>query len=322
VAVAAGRLLLARVPAGQFENDSSGWPAEFVLAALDARTGALLWQRPAGDGPPDSFYNLPTVSGQAIFTGISTAVAGLTEYRAAAVDAATGDRLWTTFLGSGSDPMSGVDGSPAAVRGGIVWVESCLHTLCALDALTGEVIWMAPFQPDIAAPERSGWQDTMNVTNEPVSLIAPVGDRVLFSPRWGRQVVSLNARTGHRAWSIDAEKSGVLVAVNRNRAVLAGEQIRSVDATTGQPRWAWTPPDRERLGYPALVGNRIVVPVGAAVLFLDAGSGAERGRLSLREFGAQPGAATVLVLGRRLLFSQPDRLIAIDESPNDAVARR
>jgi hypothetical protein len=30
----------------------------------------------------------------------------------------------------------------------------------------------------------------------------------------------------------------------------------------------------------------------------------------------------VLVLGRRLLFSQPDRLIAIDESPNQSVARR
>jgi hypothetical protein len=145
---------------------------------------------------------------------------------------------------------------------------------------------------------------------------------VLFSPRWGREAVSLNARTGHRAWSIDSAKSGVLIAVNGERAVLAGEQIRSIDPATGRPHWAWTPPDRERLGYPALVGRQLVVPLGSSVLFLDAESGAERGRLNLKEFGAELGAATVLVLGRRLIFSQPDRLIAVDDSPDDVLARR
>jgi outer membrane protein assembly factor BamB len=321
VPVVAGRLLLVRAPAGGYENDSTGWPAEFVLAALDARTGALLWQRSAGDGPPDSFYNLPTVDGQTLYSGISTAMAGLTEYRACAVDAATGDRLWTTHLGSGSDPMSGVDGSPAAVRGGIVWVETCLHTVAALDALTGEIHWVSAFKPATNAPERSGWQDTMNVTNEPVSLLAPVGERLLFSPRWGNQAVALNPKTGHRAWSIDSERSRILVAVAGNRALLMGDDLRSIDLATGQSKWSWTVPDRNRLGYPALVGDRVVVPQGAAILFLDAESGTEVARRSLRGFDAQPGAATVLVLGRRLLFSQPDRLIAIDESPGESLAR-
>jgi outer membrane protein assembly factor BamB len=320
VAVIAGRLLLVRIPAGRYENDSSGWPAQFVLAALDARTGALLWQRSAVDGPPNSFYNLPTVSGQTVYTGISTAMAGLTEYRATALDAATGDRLWTTYLGSGSDPMAGVDGSPAAVRGGTVWVETCLHTLCALDALTGDVEWMVSFQPETNAPERSGWQDTMNVTNEPVSLIAPIGDRLLFCPRWGSVIVALNARTGHRAWSAASGHCRSLVAVEGTRAVLAGDQIRCIDPVNGRPHWTWTPPDRARLGYPALVGNRVVVPGGASLTFLDAATGGETGRRSLRAFGAQPGAATVLVIGRRMLFAQADRLIALDEAPNQSLA--
>jgi outer membrane protein assembly factor BamB len=316
----AGRLLLARVPAGRYENDSSGWPAEFVLAALDTRTGALLWQRSAGDGPPDSFYNLPTAAGQTLYSGISTSLAGWTEYRAAALDAATGDRLWTTYLGAGSDPMAGVDGSPAAVRDGIVWVESCLHTLCALDALTGEALWVVATRPDTEAPERSGWQDTMNVTNEPVSLIAPVGERVLFCPRWGREAMALNARTGHRAWSVDSSLGRVLIGVDDQRAVLAGEQIRSLDPATGRLQWNWAPSDRTRFGYPALVGSRIAVPGGSTTIFLDAATGVEQGRVSLRDFGAQPGAATLLVLGRRLLFSQPDRLIAVDETPGESLA--
>jgi outer membrane protein assembly factor BamB len=320
VAALAGRLLVVRVPAGRYENDTSGWPAEFVMAALDARTGSLLWERSAVNGPPDSFYNLPTISGQTVYTGISTAMAGLTEYHAAALDAATGDRLWTTYLGSGSDPMGGVDGSPAAVRGGTVWVETCLHSLCALDALTGEVQWMATFQPDTNAPERSGWQDTMNVTNEPVSLIAPIGDRLLFCPRWGNRIVALNALTGHRAWDVESGHSRSLIAVDGPRAILAGDQIRAIDALTGLPRWAWAPPARSRLGFPALAGNRVVVPLGGSLTFLDAATGEEQGRISLREFGAQPGAATVLVLGRRLLFSQPDRILALDESPDATTA--
>ena len=322
VPVIAGRLLLVRAPAGRFENDSSGWPAEFVLAALDARTGALLWQRAAADGPPDSFYNLPTVSGQTVYTGISTSMAGLTEYRATALDAATGDRLWTTYLGSGSDPMAGVDGSPAAVRGGTVWVETCLHTVCALDALTGEIQWMASFQPETNAPDRSGWQDTMNVTNEPVSLIAPFGDRLLFCPRWGDRVVALNARTGHRAWSAESRHCRSLIAVDRAHAVLTGDRIRSLDPSTGRTQWTWTPPTPERFGYPALVGNRVVVPGGAYLIFLDAATGEERGRRNLKEFAAQPGAAAVLVIGRRLLFSQADRLIALDEAPDQSLAMK
>jgi outer membrane protein assembly factor BamB len=322
VPVAAGHLLLVRIPAGRYENDSSGWPAEFVLAALDSQTGALLWERSAAHGPPDSFYNLPTISGQTVYSGISTSTAGLTEYRAAALDAATGDRLWTTYLGAGSDPMGGVDGSPAAVRGGTVWVETCLHTICALDALTGEIQWMAAFQPDTNAPERSGWQDTMNVTNQPVSLIALVGDRLLFCPRWGDQLVALIARTGQRAWSTDNGHCHSLIAVDRAHAILAGDQIRSIDPATGKPEWTWVPQTQERLGYPCLFGNRVLVPGGASLTFLDLSTGEETGRRGLKEFNAQPGAATVLVLGRRLLFSQADRLIALDESPDQRLASR
>jgi outer membrane protein assembly factor BamB len=162
----------------------------------------------------------------------------------------------------------------------------------------------------------------MNVTNEPVSLIAPVGDRLLFCPRWGSTLVGLNARTGHRVWSTGSDRCRSLVAVDGKRAVLAGDQIRCLNPATGQALWTWTPPDRTRLGYPALVGNRIVVPGGASLIFLDALTGGETGRRGLREFGAQPGAATLLVIGRRMLFSQADRLIALDEAPNQSMAMR
>lgn len=139
----AGPHLLLRTPIGQGEAWNDGrWPSEFALAALDARTGRTVWTRLAGGNPPGSFFNLPAVRAHTVYTGIATAVAGLTEYRACAVDAGTGARRWTTYLGTGSDPMTSTDGSPAAVLDGIVWVESSLHTLNALDAVTGEILWV------------------------------------------------------------------------------------------------------------------------------------------------------------------------------------
>jgi len=108
--------------------------------------------------------------------------------------------------------------------------------------------------------------------------------------------------------------------VDRAHAVLAGDRIRSLDPSTGRTQWTWTPPTPERFGYPALVGNRVVVPGGAYLIFLDAATGEERGRRNLKGFAAQPGAAAVLVIGRRLLFSQADRLIALDEAPDQSLA--
>src|SRR5206468_1856177 len=149
--------------------------------------------------------------------------------------------------------------------------------VCALDALTGAIQWVVPFKPATNAPERSGWQDTMNVTNEPVSLLALAGERLLFSPRWGSTTVALNAQTGHLAWSVDSARCRSLVGVDGRRAVLIGEQIRSLDLATGRQQWSWSPPDRSRLGYPALVSNQVVVPIGSVLVFLDATSGTELG---------------------------------------------
>jgi outer membrane protein assembly factor BamB len=306
----AGSRVIMRVPIGQTESwGGSRWPAEFALVALDARTGREVWTRVAGGNPSGSYFNLPTLQGNTIYTGIASAVAGLTEYRATAIDAGTGERRWTAYLGTGSDPMSTNDGSPPAVADGVMWVESSLHTLNALDVVTGELLWIYRYQPRPIPYYRSGWQDSMTLPNEPISLIAPVGNRVLFAPRWGDQCVALDGRTGKLLWSTPRGEARTLFAVDDSQAYLCGSEVHALDLATGARRWTWSAPEGVP-GYAAFAGSRIYMPVGASVLVLDRATGRQVAAIDLRSRGVEPDYATVLLIGRQLLLSQPERLVA------------
>jgi len=312
----AGPHLIMRVPVGPTDGYSgSRWPSEFALAALDARTGEEIWTRtgapPAGAQavPAGSFFNLPTVHTNTVYTGLATPVAGLTEYRAVAVDAGTGQRRWTTYLGTGSDPMATTDGSPPAVADGVVWVESSLHTLNALDLVTGELLWIYRSAPRPIPYYRSGWNDSMTLPNEPISLIAPAGSRVIFAPRWGDQCVALDAKTGRLLWSAPKGEARSLFAVDETHAYLCGNDVQALDLATGARRWSWSAPASPP-GYAALAGSRIYMPAGDTIYVLDRAMGRQLAMLPLGAHGVEPGYAAVLVRGRQLLYTQTERLLA------------
>jgi outer membrane protein assembly factor BamB len=311
--VLAGPSLIMRVPIGQTDIwGDSPWPAEYAIVALDARTGREIWTRLAGGNPSGSFFNLPTVLGNTIYTGIASAVAGLTEYRATAIDAGTGERRWTAYLGTGSDPMTTNDGSPPAVADGVMWVESSLHTLNALDVVTGELLWIYRYQPRPIPYYRSRRRDRLTRPNEPISLIAPVGNRVLFAPRWGDQCVALDGRSGKLLWSTPRGETRTLFGVDERQAYLCGGEVQALDLATGTRRWRWAPPEGVP-GYAALAGSRIYMPVGASVYVLDRDTGRQVATIDLRSRGVESDYAAVLLVGRRLLLSQPDQLYAFVE---------
>jgi outer membrane protein assembly factor BamB len=310
----AGTRLVMRVPLVWTDIwGDSRWPAEFALVALDACTGREVWTHLAGGNPPGSFFNQPTVLGNTIYTGVASAVAGLTEYRATAIDAGTGEHRWTAYLGTGSDPMATNDGSPPAVAGGVMWVESSLHTLNALDVVTGELLWIYRYQPRPIPYYRSRWRDRLTLPNEPISLVAPVGNRVLFAPRWGGRCVALDGKTGKLRWSTPCGGARTLFGVDETQAYLCGGGVQALDLATGARRWTWSAPEGVP-GYAALAGSRIYMPVGASIYVLDRTTGRQLAAIDLHLDEVEPDSATVLVIGRQLLLSQPDQLVAFADT--------
>src|SRR5439155_1967330 len=146
-----------------------------------------------------------------------------------------------------------------------------------------------------------------------ISLIAPVGNRVLFAPRWGDQCVALDGRTGKLLWSTPRGEARTLFGVDETQAYLCGSEVQALDLATGARRWTWSAPEGVP-GYAALAGSRIYMPVGASVHVLDRGTGRQIAAIDLRSHDIDPDYAAVLLIGRQLLLSQPDQLVAFTEA--------
>jgi outer membrane protein assembly factor BamB len=125
--------------------------------------------------------------------------------------------------------------------------------------------------------------------------------------------VALDGRTGKLLWSTPRGDARTLFAVDETHAYLCGAQVQALDLATGARRWTWSAPEGVP-GYAALAGSRIYMPVGASVFVLDRATGRQVAAIDLRSRGVQPDYATVLLIGRQLLLSQPERLVAFTGS--------
>jgi outer membrane protein assembly factor BamB len=103
-----------------------------VMAVLRTGGGVKVWQSSlAGKRPGRAHALTPDVTGDPVLAG-NTLYAGTAAGRTVALDAGTGDKLWT----AGEGAMG-----PLALAGGALFVVTDEARLARIDAATGEVIW-------------------------------------------------------------------------------------------------------------------------------------------------------------------------------------
>jgi outer membrane protein assembly factor BamB len=317
-----GHLVVARMPLAPGERTAAyPWPVNLALVGFDARSGRIMWRRVAAGEPKGFYWNIPSVQGNVIITGTTTAKGGITEYNALALDASSGEQLWSTYLGGGSDLFNGTDGSPAAIRDGIVWIESSIYTLNALDLVTGELRLIYRYTPDRVIHGRTrfrgGFDNTPQLTNEALSLIASGPGPILFAPRWGTDVVALDpAANGKLLWSspkAGQSTLGAVFAADQKHVYVCGDYIQAINVADGAREWVWEVRDAagSDVGFPALSGDRIYVPVADKIAVLSAADGKELEVLDISE-GVKEGAgvASVTPLEGLVLVSTADGVVA------------
>ena len=310
-----GSLLVMRMPvAGNNRYGQNQWPLDFAMVVMDSRSNKQLWRRIASQETDGQFYNAPAVQDNVVLTGVATSLAGITEYRASALELGTGDPIWTTYLGGGSDNMMATDGSPACVRDGLVWIESSMHTLNALDMLTGEIRHIYKYQPRTRSFSPSGFDYYQQSSNEPVSLLPAGNGPIVFSSRWGDQVAAINPSSAKLLWTAPKGASTTLFAVDKQRAYLCGTEVQAFDMETGAKQWIWVSPGTSYgTGYAALIGNRVYVPVDGKIYELDAETGNELRAIDLtKDLSETPGYTSLLAAGNRLFLSTKDRVFAYE----------
>ena len=132
-----------------------------LALALDADTGATLWERDIGS-PSDS---APAVAGDLLYLGTR-------DHRVVALDLATGEPRWELDLGNI------VLGSPI-VSNGTLYIGSTNGNLAALDAATGTPRWSA---------DANGWVVAHPATDGLVVAATSLGERfITIDPETGRR---------------------------------------------------------------------------------------------------------------------------------------
>jgi outer membrane protein assembly factor BamB len=214
------------------------------LYALNAATGALLWDFPTGGGVISS----PVVSGNTVYFGsVDTYVYAL--------NASTGALIWNYQTGAF------IEGSPA-VASGNVYITSSDGNLYALNASTGALVWnysAGPFTSSgpaavngmVYVGSNDNYFYALNATTGALQWNFQTGGQIQCSPAVDSQSVyfgsqdgnlySLNAATGVLNWKspLSADESSPAVA---NGVVYVGsynDRIYAVNAATGATLWSY-----------------------------------------------------------------------------------
>lgn len=175
------------------------------LCAIGAEDGHELWCFDAGH-PLNDIY-VPAVVNRTVY-------AGSTDGNVYAVDAATGDLLW-------SYATNGYVDGPAVVDG-VVYAPSWDNNLYALDSATGVLLWKF-------------------ATGGFVTCTPAVADGVVYLGSNGGNVYALDAFTGTELWStLTGPCFGSSPALANGVVFIGGDDnVYALDAATGKLLWSY-----------------------------------------------------------------------------------
>lgn len=240
----------------------------------------------------------PPVCADGVAYASAYEVRGFVNSHATAVDAVTGELLWSTWVASGQveQTMFGEQATeplclPPAVEGGLVYHVSCLGSLAALDADTGRTAWIAEYeQIEVHAPRgfyadhrAIGWESNSPLVEAGVVVAAPLDSEFFYA---------FDAATGERLWrerrrqlAVASDLRWVFGAAD-GRVVLAGDQeVRCHEVRTGRRVWSRALEGDLVVGRGLLVRGAVCVPVRDGILLLDLRTGTPGRRFPLATSG-------------------------------------
>ena len=281
------------------------------LKALDAASGALVWQfqgtdvPTADDAAPVSFDSAPVIVDGTLYTG-SGWYGGLF-----ALDAATGEERWRF------DTLGGAGTSPA-VRDGVVYISTdalwdmnpddpAPSSLYAVDAASGDEIWHVAYGTEdlsFSSPLATSEAVVVGVTN-------PTSGTSYY--------LAVDPANGDELWRFDLETPLWVAspAASGDMVYLAGgetPQLIAVDAATGVERWHY---DLMMALFPTpMIADGVIYlqSQGGYLTALDAATGEEQWRLLVGSGGSP------LVVDGKIYTTAWGNLIALGNVPDSGAA--
>lgn len=261
-----------------------------TAVALDARTGAKVWEKPLGS----PIRNSPTVADGRM-------VVVTTEGRVACLSTIDGSELWS-FRGQAETSSLLTNASPA-IEGSVVVVPYASGDVVALKADSGETLW----QENLSGSHSGSSLAALSDPSRPV-----IDGGTVFAVGHAGRMIATSEKTGERVWSMNV--AGVQTPWVAGDAVFVVDtsgRLMSLARTTGKVRWAQKLPGESAIwNGPVLAGGRLwLVSSKGLLVGVDAATGTVA---SQRDIGQRVFIAPVVAEGRMYVLTDKANLIAFD----------
>jgi len=261
---------------------------EGVVQALDAGTGAELWQ---------TQLSSEIITPAVIADGI--VVVRTNDGRLHGLDAANGTKRWT--YDRSTVPVLSLRGnSPPRIADGVVYAGEDNGKVLALTLSEGKPVWEQTLTPGEGRTEIERLQD--------VDGAIAVANGVVYAASYRGQVAALIAQTGRPLWTHPLSTyTGVTLAPTQVFVVDADSVVWSLDLRTGTSNWKQEALKYRWLSETGAIGDYVVVgDLEGFVHWLDGSDGklAARAQLSKHPIQSQP-----VVVGDTVYIEDVDGVI-------------
>jgi hypothetical protein len=262
-----------------------------ALRCYQAADGRLCW---SSEEVP-AFRRALWLSDPGVAFGIAAAVflePGETDvHGVAAFDAASGRLLWRRELAAGPNGAAqpgqeflggALQLGPPAADGGFFYTSTGLGTVAALNAFTGDCVWLAGYPRarlggleaglGPAAGQASAWRLAARGPLAPVVL----DDVVAVAPADSPALLAFDRQTGVLRWQRELFPEPFLCGAWQDRLLAAGPAIRAYRAANGTVAWEYALGDETLCGQPGLADGIVYAPTSRRLHLVDARTGQRR----------------------------------------------
>jgi outer membrane protein assembly factor BamB len=232
----------------------------------------------------------------------------------AAFDAATGGRLWRTFLAAADTPAAGRGDETThnllTLVGDRIFVNTNLGVVAAVSTGDGRIAWLRRYD---RAAGRLSVPGPIHFDRDPSPCVYHQG-LVFVAPADSPQVFALDADNGQTIWANDG-LSGVvhLLGVARGRLIASGNQFWALEARSGRVQIVWPESAHAGVrgfGHGLIAGQEVFWPTRDRIYVFDVSTGRQsREPIDITAIGGT-GANLVAAEGRLLLVGQ-DRMMLL-----------